>query len=87
MRIEIASTDVEQRTVRSKKDGKEYTFYTQEGFYHDPSSRYPIVCRIPVDGPSAAYSPGMYRLANSSLVVDRFGNLALSRRFALDLDE
>lgn len=87
MRIEIVSTEIESRTVRSKKDGKEYTFYTQEGFYHDPSSRYPVVCRIPVDGPSAAHSPGMYRLASDALFVDRFGNLAIRRRFALDLDE
>lgn len=83
MKIEIASTEVQKRTVRSKKDGKEYTFYTQEGFYHDGHSPYPTRCNIPVADAASAYPVGMYRVADKSLFIDRFGNLALQRRFGL----
>ncbi len=83
MKIEIFDTEVKERTVRSKKDGKEYTFYTQEGFYHDGTSPYPTRCNIPVSSLSAAYRPGVYRVADNSVYVDRFGNLGLQRRFAL----
>lgn len=82
MKIEIVSSEVFSRTVRSKKDGKDYTFYTQEAYLHDGST-YPTRFYVHVSGPAAAYSPGWYNLAGSSYFVDRFGNLALSRRFSL----
>lgn len=87
MKIEILSTDVQQRTVRSKRDGKEYTFYTQEGFLHDGSGPYPVRCNVPVVNSAGAYSPGRYRISDSAVFVDRFGNLNLQRRFGLVSDD
>lgn len=82
MKIEICDTKVLERTVRGK-DGKEYTFYNQEGFYHDGVSPYPVRCVVPVGGLSSAYPVGWYTLGDKSLYVDRYGNLALARRFVL----
>jgi len=82
MKIEVINTEVKQKTVRSK-EGKEYTFYTQEAFFHDPSAPYPTRMLVPVDSLSAAYSAGFYALGPRSLYVDRFGNLALARRYSL----
>lgn len=84
--IEIQSTEVQSKTVRSKKDGKEYTFFQQEAWLHDGSS-YPTRCFVPVSGPASGYSPGRYSLAGDAHFVDRFGNLALARRFSLVSDE
>lgn len=86
MKIEIVDKEVKQRVVRSKNDGKEYTFYTQEAYLHDGSA-YPTRCFVPVSDAASAYRVGWYRLAPSALVVDRFGNLALRRRFGLVSDE
>jgi len=82
MKIEVVNTEVKQKTVRSK-EGKEYTFYTQEAFFHDEVSPYPSRMLVPVDSLSSAYSVGFYALGDRSLYVDRFGNLALARRYAL----
>lgn len=87
MQLEIVNQEVTSRTVRSKKDNKDYTFFTQEAYLHDGTSTYPVRCVVPVSGPAAAYTPGRYSLASDSLYVDRFGNLALARRFNLVSDE
>lgn len=86
MRVEIVSTEVKSRTVVSKRDGKQYIFYTQEAYLHDGSA-YPTRCFVPVADAASAYSVGLYRLAPSALAIDRFGNLALRRRFGLVSDE
>lgn len=82
MKIEICDTKVSARTVKAK-DGKEYTFYTQEGFYHDGVSPYPVRCVVPVDSLSSAYPVGWYTLSDKSLYVDKYGNISLARRFHL----
>lgn len=86
-KIEIQSDTVSARTVKSKRDGKEYTFYTQEAYFHDESSSYPVRCSLPVSGASAGYRPGWYRLPGNAVYVDRYGNLSLARRFDLVSDE
>ena len=83
MRVEFSSNEVKSRTVRSSKDGKEYTFYNQEGWFHDGFSQYPSRCFVPVPDARSGYDPGWYRLAPGAVVVDRFGNLTLRRRFDL----
>jgi len=81
MLLEILSKEVSSKTVRSKS-GKDYTFFTQEAYLHD-GSVYPVRCVVPVSDASSAYNPGRYVLADDAFYVDRFGNLALARRFSL----
>ena len=87
MRVEIVSTDVKSRTVISKRDNKEYTFYTQEAWFHDGVNPYPSRCFVPVSSLDSFYNPGRYRLATGAVVVDRFGTLTLRRRYNLVSDE
>ena len=84
--IEIQSFEVQSKTVRSKRDGKEYTFFHQEAWLHNGSS-YPTRCFIPVSSATSGYYPGRYSLADDAYFIDRFGNLSLSRRFSLVSDE
>jgi len=81
--IEIQNPEVFERTVTSKRDGKTYTFYQQEAWYHDGVSPYPSRCFVPVSSLSAGYRPGRYTLSGDALFVDRFGKLALANRFSL----
>lgn len=85
-KLEITTKEVQTKTVKSKKDGKDYTFYLQEAYLHDGST-YPTRCYVPVSSPTASYDIGWYTFASDSFFVDRFGNLSLSRRFSLVSDE
>lgn len=87
MHIEITTAEVNTRTVRSKKDGKEYTFYTQEAWLHDGTSPYPSRSFVPLLDAASGYRPGRYSLAADALFVDRFGALSLRRNYRLVSDE
>jgi len=83
MKIEIVNTKVFERSVTSRKDNKNYTFYTQEAYLHVDNSPYPTRCFVPVGGPSAGYPSGWYQLGGDAVVVDNYSSLSLRRNFAL----
>ena len=84
IKIEIKDAKVNRREITSKKDGKQMVFLDQEAyaFTLDKSGQaraYPESCRISLDIDQAPYQPGFYVLEPTSIYVDRFGGLALSR--------
>jgi Helix-destabilising protein len=78
IKIEIKSSEATQRTIKSKKDGKEYIFRNQSGWV-DLGKAYPQEIQIPLDSEHAPYQVGKYIMDPTCLYVDRYGNLSLGR--------
>lgn len=82
--IEIKEGKLNRREITSKKDGKQMVFLDQEAYAYTVDKQgklrdYPEACRISLDIDQVPYPPGLYVLQPSSIYVDRFGALALSR--------
>jgi hypothetical protein len=80
MKIEITSLITEKRTVRGK-DGKEYTFYTQQAFFHN-GGKYPEAFKLTLKEDSPL-SVGFYTIAPASFYVDKYGALSIRRNLLL----
>jgi hypothetical protein len=78
IKIEIKSPEATQRTIRSKKDGKEYLFRNQSGWV-DLGKAFPQEIQIPLDSGHEPYGVGKYIMDPACLYVDRYGNLSLGR--------
>jgi hypothetical protein len=76
--IEVKSSHVAQRAVKSNKDGKDYLFRDQRGWI-DLGKEYPTEIRIPLEPAQQPYAPGTYRVDPACLYVDRYGRLSLGR--------
>lgn len=76
--VEVKSTDIFQKTVRSKRDGKEYTIREQTGWV-DMGKDYPQEIRIPIETGKDAYPKGKYLMDPSCLYVARYQTLSLGR--------
>lgn len=80
MKIEITSTHTDKRTVRGK-DGKEYTFFNQQAFFHN-GGKYPTAFMLTIREESPL-SIGFYTIAPDSFYVDKYGTLSLRRNLLL----
>jgi len=76
MKVEIASTDLDDRSGTSQA-GKPYRIIKQTG-YAFIGGKYPEKISIRIEENQAPYSVGMYELDDSSFYVDKFGGLAVS---------
>lgn len=82
VKVEIESSQTRYVSGESKRTGKRYAFSTQEGFVHIPGNKYPqkIEFVIPDEMDGKGYPPGIYRLADDSIYVDRNNKLAINVR-------
>jgi hypothetical protein len=86
IRIEIASTALEERNVTAK--GKTFKFLEQEAWAHTvdrEGKAHPHPQRIRITlprGQDTAYPPGDYTLHPASFYVGGYGDLAMSPRLA-----
>ncbi len=83
MKIEIKDgfSDVVTRTLKSKKDGEEYTFREQTGYLSYSKSPVPVAVVIPLDDDQQGYPVGVYGVdLEESMQVNRYGRVALRLR-------
>ena len=76
--IEVKSIELVEKTVRSKKDGREYLIREQAGWV-DVGKEYPQEVRIPIEAGKEPYPKGKYLMDPACLYVARFQNLSLGR--------
>ena len=76
--IEVKSTELMQKTVRGKKDGKEYVIREQTGWI-DVGKDYPQEIRIPIEIGKEAYPKGKYLMDPSCVYIARYQTLSLGR--------
>lgn len=77
LKIEIHSNELNSFTWKDKS-GTERTGYKQSAYVHLPDKPFPVEIQLRVDGPSKAFSPGVYELSPKSFWVDRFGSLSVT---------
>lgn len=75
IKIEIQSTDIDTRSGRSLRTGRDYTIRSQEAYLHTGKA-YPELIKINLDDKQAAYSPGLYTLSIESFYQGKFNSLA-----------
>jgi hypothetical protein len=85
IKIEIESTEVQERTGSSSKTGKPYRIREQDawGYFHDADGRlqrHPQKIRITLGDTENPYQPGVYHLAPESFYPDRFGQISVRAR-------
>jgi hypothetical protein len=83
IRIEIQNTNTRRVEGVSKKTGKPFLFFEQEGYAFvadrdGKAKNYPDACKFTFDDLTKVYQPGVYTLAPGSIWVDKFGSLNLS---------
>jgi len=84
IKIEIKSTQFDERNGVSQKSGKPYSMRTQTGFAHvldrdGKPEAYPIKCEIPLDTDQPPFQPGMYVVDDRSFMVGDYNRLAIGR--------
>lgn len=79
--IEIENERVEARSVPTSNGN--FMVYEQIGWVHIPGEKYPQKCKLQNSSEGNSHRVGRYRIADSSLIIDRFGNVQLKR--VLDL--
>lgn len=76
--VEVKSGNVAEKTIKSKRDGREYLIREQVG-WADLGKEYPQEIRIPLEKSQEAYAAGRYQIDPACLYVDRFQTLSLGR--------
>lgn len=78
IRIEITSSDVNPRTVHSKKTGEIFNFIEQQAYLHLGNEPYPQRGRVTLPkGQTVGYAPGFYTPGPKSLYVNKYGQLEI----------
>ena len=76
--IEVKSTELLEKLVRSKKDGKEYLIREQTCWV-DIGREYPQEIRVSVEAGKEPYPKGKYLMDPACLYVARYQTLSLGR--------
>jgi hypothetical protein len=76
--IEIKSSVITQKTVRGKRDGKEYLIRTQTA-WADLGKDYPQEIEVPISDGQQPYPEGKFHVDPASLRVDRYNQLSIGR--------
>lgn len=78
MKIRVVKSEVAQRNVTRKRDGKAFAFREQSAQVDMPNGERRVIAVSLEDG-QGPYPPGDYTLMDSSFYVDRNGRLSLGR--------
>lgn len=81
LEIEVVSEAVSERQITSSRGP--FTVRDQQAWARWPGDAYPTKCTLQLAPGKPAHRPGRYRLAPSSIGVDRFGKLEVKRHLAL----
>lgn len=78
-KVEMSDT-VEEHS--GEKDGKPWKIRKQIGYLQLPSAKYPVKFSYQLRRDGAALKAGVYTLLPESIVVDRYGSLAIFPKLA-----
>ena len=85
VKVEIQSAEaVTEKSGTSARTQKPYHIREQQAFAHLPGQPYPVQCVVNLEDGEPPYSPGLYRLADTSFFVGRFGQLMMRSRLDRD---
>lgn len=78
-KIEITSPEIDVISGTSAKTGKPYEIRKQEGFFFKGAGeKYPKPFEVMLPKGHAGYAPGMYKLRDDAINIDRNGRLAVT---------
>jgi len=77
LEIEVVNEAVSEREIIGSRGP--FAIRDQQAWARWPGDAYPTKCTLQLASGKPAHRPGRYRLAPSSLTVDRFGRLEVKR--------
>lgn len=78
LKVEIVSTQVEERQFPSKVQGQPPVVVRKQSAYVHTGAPYPLPVSIRLDQMQAPYGAGMYQIDPSSFYADKYGSLSIA---------